>query len=56
MSFLHIDTGSWNPSSSKIGTYLFYIVNNMCADVLVTQGASASATMIFTTGMLNWIN
>ena len=50
LSFFHIDmTGSWNPSSSKTGTYLFYI-----ADVMVTQGARASATMIFT--LLKQIN
>ena len=43
-----------NPVSSETRTYLFYIVNIMGADVLMTQGARASATMIFT--MLNWIN
>ena len=37
---------SWNPSSCKTRTYLFYIVNIMGADVLVTQGARTSATMI----------
>ena len=42
------DTGSWNPSSSRTGTYLFYLVNIMAADVLVMQGARASATMILT--------
>ena len=42
------DTGSWIPSSSKTRTYLFYIVNIIDADVLTTQGASASATMILT--------
>ena len=42
------DTGSWNPSSSKTRTYLFYIVNIMAADVLAMQGARASATMIMT--------
>ena len=49
------DTGSWNPSSSKTRTYhvLSYIVIIMDADVLVTQGARASATMIL---MLNQIN
>ena len=40
-------TGSWNPSP-KTGTYLFYIVSIMAADVLATQGASASASMILT--------
>ena len=30
------DTGSWNPSSNKTRTYLFYIVNIMAADVLAT--------------------
>ena len=39
---------NWNPSLSKTGTYLFYKVNNMVANVLVTQGARASATMILT--------
>ena len=42
------DTGSWNPSSCKTRTYLFYIVNIMAADDLSTQGARASATMILT--------
>ena len=31
------DQGSWNPSSSKTGAYLFYLVNIMVADVLATQ-------------------
>ena len=48
------DTGSWNSSSHKTRNYLFYIVNIMGADVLATQGARASATMILT--MLNQIN
>ena len=39
---------NWNPSSYKTRTYLFYIVNTIVADVLVTQGARASATMILT--------
>ena len=39
-------TGSWNSSSSKTRTCLFYIINIMAADVLATQGARASATMI----------
>ena len=42
------DTGSRNHSSSKTRTYLFCTVNSMAADVLVTQGARASATMILT--------
>ena len=42
------DAGSWNPFSSKTRTNLFYIVNIMAADVLATQGARASATMILT--------
>ena len=42
------DTGSWNSSSSKTRTYLFYLVNIMGADVLATQGSRASATIIFT--------
>ena len=28
--------GSWNPSSNKTNTYLFYIVNIMAADILAT--------------------
>ena len=48
------DTGSWNPSSIESRIYLFLLVNIMGADVLVTQGARTSATMIFT--LLNWIN
>ena len=40
------DTGSWNPSSSKIITYLFYIVNIMDADVLATQPAFMIMTML----------
>ena len=48
------DTGSLNPSSYKTRTYLFYIINIMGVDVLVTQGARASVTMILT--MLNWNN
>ena len=42
------DTGSWDPSSCKTRTYLFYKVNVKDADVLVTQGLEASVTMIFT--------
>ena len=48
------DTGSWNPSPCKTRTCQFYIVNIMVADVLATQGARASATMILT--MLSQIN
>ena len=46
MSFLHTDT----PKVIEIlpRTYLFYIVNIMVADVLATQEARASATMILT--------
>ena len=40
--------GNWNPPSYKSRTYLFCIVNIMVADVLATQGAMASATMILT--------
>ena len=47
-------TGSWNPSSSKTRTYLFYIINIMGADAMATQGARAAATMILT--MLNRIS
>ena len=42
------DTGSWNTSSNKIRAYLFYIVNIMAADVLVTPCARASAAMVLT--------
>ena len=37
-----------NLSLYKTRTYLFYIVNIMVADVLATQGARASATMVLT--------
>ena len=42
------DTSSWNSSSRNTGTYSFYIVKIMAADVLATQGARASATLILT--------
>ena len=42
------DTSSWNPSSHKTSTCLFYRVNIMCVDVLAMQVARAWATMIFT--------
>ena len=48
------DPGRWNPCPRKTRTYLFYIVNIMGDDVLVRQGARASATMIFT--QMNRIN
>ena len=55
MSFFHIDmTCNWNPLLCKKRTYLFYIVNIMGADVLATQGARASATMVLT--VFNQIN
>ena len=54
MSFLHIDMTWVVPSSGKTKTYLFYIVNIMGADALVTQAATASATMIF--ALLNRID
>ena len=38
------DTGSWNLSSSKTRTHLFYIVNIMGADVLATQGGITGIT------------
>ena len=44
-------TGSWSPFSCKTRTYLLYIINIISADVLVTQGTRASATIILT--MLN---
>ena len=43
--------GSWNSSSSETGTYLFYIISIIGADVLAMQGARVSATMILT-----WLN
>ena len=48
------DPGSWNSSLSKTGTCLFYIINIMAADVLATQEARASVTMIMT--QLNRVN
>ena len=36
------------PLTSKKRINLFYIVNIMGADIMATQGAGASATMIFT--------
>ena len=48
------DTGSWNPSSSKERIYLICTFNIMAADDMATQGARASATMIFR--LLNQIN
>ena len=41
-------TGTWNPSSCRARTCLFYIANVVGAIVLATQGARASSTMIFT--------
>ena len=54
MSFLTNKTRSWNPSSSKTRTCLFYIINIMAADVLATQGARASTNMILI--QLNQVN
>ena len=48
------DADSWNPLTCKTRTCLFCIVNIIGADVLATQGARASATVIFT--MLNRID
>ena len=48
------DTGSWNPSSRKTLTYLFYIANIMASDALAPRVARASAAIIFT--ILNRIN
>ena len=45
------DTGRWNPYSCRTRNYILYIVNIMSANVLATQGARASGTMILT--MLN---
>ena len=46
--------GSWNLSSCKTRTYLFYKVNVMVADDLATQRARTSSTMTFI--MLNSVN
>ena len=56
MSFLHIDMMQVVEILPQVRQELnlLYIVNIMGADVLATQGAKASATMIFT--MLNQIN
>ena len=56
ISFLHIDKAQVVQIVSQVrqGLTLFYIVNIMGADVLLTQGARASSAMIFT--MLNQIN
>ena len=43
---------SLNECSRETRTYLFYIVSTMGADALATQGARASASMIF--AVLNW--
>ena len=48
------NTGSWNLSSSKTGTYLFYVDNVMSPYAQATQRNRTPATMIFT--MLNRIN
>ena len=48
------DPGNWNRSTSKTRINLFYIVNIMSVDILVTPEAKAASTMIFS--MLNWIN
>ena len=40
------DIGCWISFLSKTIRYLFYMVNIMCADVLATQGARASATRL----------
>ena len=50
MSFLHMDM----TQVVEILPHLFYIVHTMSADVLATQGARASSTMIIT--LLNRIN
>ena len=56
ISFLHTDMAQvvGNLLLCKTRNYLFYTVNIMSADVLMTQGARASTPMIFT--MLNRIN
>ena len=53
--FLHIDMTQTAETLPQVRQgHLFYIINIMAADDLATQGARASATMIFT--MLNRIN
>ena len=55
MSFLHTEMTQVVEILPQLRQdYLFYIVNIMGADVLATQGARASATMIL--AMLNQIN
>ena len=47
MLYLHNECiHSWNPSSRKTRTYLVYLDDVMAADVPVTKGATASATMV----------
>ena len=53
MSMFHTDLRQAVEILPYVMTLLFYTVNIMGADVLVMQGARASATMIFT--MLNQI-
>ena len=51
MSFLHTNKTQVveiPPRVRQGPTRLFYIINIMAADVLATQGARASATMILT--------
>ena len=48
MPFLHIDMTQVIEILPQVRTYAFYLVNIMAADVLVMQGAKASATMILT--------
>ena len=56
MSFLHTDMTQVIEILPHVRQELnlFYIVNIMGADVLATQGARASATMLF--AMWNWDN
>ena len=54
MSYLHIDLTQVFEILPQVWQELFYMINVMGADVLASQGARASATMIYT--MLNQIN
>ena len=56
-------TGSWNPSSCKIRTYLICIINVKGADVLATQGArtsvnigSGNGLMVLLLGMSHYLS
>ena len=55
--FYHLNgVDSWNPYSWKTRAWLSSTVNAMAADVLVMQGARASAAMILLTQLSQWEN